>query len=134
MRKYIDLLDILDDEKELMNFLRMEKWIFDSPDQAGEAYRQFMKDFYMGNKLIKDEVRIGGRDVSLRNVTMPVLNLYGTQDHLVPPASSMALEKHVGTTDYTVRSFPVGHIGMYVSGKVQRDLPPLIAGWLKQRD
>ncbi|MGH2690102.1 MAG: class III poly(R)-hydroxyalkanoic acid synthase subunit PhaC, partial [Actinomycetota bacterium] len=133
MRKYIDLLDILDDEKELMNFLRMEKWIFDSPDQAGEAYRQFMKDFYIGNKLVRDEVRIGGRDVHLRNVTMPVLNLYGTQDHLVPPASSTALEAHVGTRDYTVRSFPVGHIGMYVSGKVQRDLPPLIADWLVQR-
>ena len=28
------------------NFLRMEKWIFDSPDQAGEAFRQFIKDFY----------------------------------------------------------------------------------------
>ena len=133
MRKYIDLLDILDDEKELMNFLRMEKWIFDSPDQAGEAYRQFMKDFYIGNKLVKDQVRIGGRDVRLRNVTMPVLNVYGTQDHLVPPASSTALEAYVGTKDYTVRSFPVGHIGMYVSGKVQRDLPPLIADWLVQR-
>jgi polyhydroxyalkanoate synthase len=133
MRKYIDLLDILDNEKELMNFLRMEKWIFDSPDQAGEAYREFMKDFYIGNKLVKGQVRIGGKAVSLRNVTMPVLNLYGTQDHLVPSTSSMALEAHVGTKDYTVASFPVGHIGMYVSGKVQRDLPPLIAEWLKQR-
>jgi len=133
MRKYIDLLDILDNEKELMNFLRMEKWIFDSPDQAGEAYREFMKDFYIGNKLIKGQIRIGGRPVSLGAVTMPVLNLYGTQDHLVPPSSSMALESYVGTKDYTVASFPVGHIGMYVSGKVQRDLPPLIAEWLKQR-
>ena len=29
--------------------------------------------------------------------------------------------------------FPAGHIGMYVSGKVQRDLPPAIADWLKAR-
>ena len=88
---------------------------------------------YIGNKLIKGEVRIGGRKVSLHDVTMPVLNLYGTQDHLVPPESSMVLGKHVGTDDYTVQSFPVGHIGMYVSGKVQRNLPPLIAEWLEQR-
>jgi polyhydroxyalkanoate synthase len=133
MRKYIDLLDVLDDEKELMNFLRMEKWIFDSPDQAGEAYRQFMKDFYIGNKLIRGEVSIGRRTVSLENVTMPVLNLYGTQDHLVPPTSSVALGKYVGTRDYTEQSFPVGHIGMYVSGKVQRGLPPTITDWVKKR-
>ena len=57
--KYLDVIDILDNEEKLQSFLRMEKWIFDSPDQAGETYRQFMKDFYQGNKLIKGEVEIG---------------------------------------------------------------------------
>lgn len=44
-QKYVDVVDILDDAVALKNFLRMEKWIFDSPDQAGEAFRQFAKDF-----------------------------------------------------------------------------------------
>ena len=35
-QKYLGLLDTLDDPEALKNFLRMEKWIFDSPDQAGE--------------------------------------------------------------------------------------------------
>jgi polyhydroxyalkanoate synthase len=131
--KYTDLVDILDDREKLINFLRMERWIFDSPDQAGEAWRQFIRDFYQQNKLIKGEVEIGGARVDLSRITMPVLNIYGTEDTLVPPASSMALSEYVGTKDYTAKSFPVGHIGMYVSGKVQRDLPPLIAGWLKDR-
>lgn len=131
--KYLDMPDIMEDEKKLINFLRMEKWIFDSPDQAGEAYRQFQKDFYQQNKLIKGEVKIGDRLVDLQNVQMPVLNVYAEKDHLVPPESTLALEKYVGTKDYTVRSFPVGHIGMYVSGKVQRDLPPTIADWLTAR-
>ena len=133
IRKYLELIDMVDDEEKLLNFLRMEKWIFDSPDQVGETYRQFMKDFYQGNKLIKGEVRIGNRVIDLRKVTMPVLNIYAEEDHLVPPASSMALRRYVKTNDYTVRSFPVGHIGMYVSGKVQRDLPPTIVNWLQER-
>jgi polyhydroxyalkanoate synthase len=133
VEKYLGMADILDDEAKLINFLRMEKWIFDSPDQAGETFRQFLKDFYQANKLIKGEFELGGQRVDLKNITMPVLNLYAEQDHLVPPASSIALEQYVGTDDYTVRSFPVGHIGMYVSGKVQKDLPPTIANWLKKR-
>ncbi len=133
VEKYLGMADILDDEAKLINFLRMEKWIFDSPDQAGETFRQFLKDFYQANKLIKGEIEIGGQRVDLKNITMPVLNLYAEQDHLVPPASSIPLEQYVGTDDYTVRSFPVGHIGMYVSGKVQNDLPPTIAKWLKAR-
>lgn len=132
-QKYLDALDGMDDEQKLLNFLRMEKWIFDSPDLAGEAFRQFIKDFFQANKLIRGEVEIGGRRVDLRRITMPVLNIYAEQDHLVPPPSSIALGNYVGTEDYTVRGFPVGHIGMYVSGKAQRDLAPLIAGWLKAR-
>ncbi|MBN2044693.1 MAG: class III poly(R)-hydroxyalkanoic acid synthase subunit PhaC [Anaerolineales bacterium] len=133
VEKYLGMADILDDEAKLINFLRMEKWIFDSPDQAGETFRQFLKDFYQANKLIKGEFKLGGQRVDLKKITMPVLNLYAEQDHLVPPASTIALEKYVGTDDYTVKSFPVGHIGMYVSGKVQKDLPPTIANWLKER-
>jgi polyhydroxyalkanoate synthase len=133
IQKYLDFPEIMESEDKLLNFMRMEKWIFDSPDQAGEAYRQFMKDFYQGNKLIKGELTIGDRSVDLKNVQMPILNIYADKDHLVPPASSLALEQYVGSQDYTVRSFPVGHIGMYVSGKVQRDLPPTIVNWLQSR-
>lgn len=132
-QKYLDLPDIMTSEDKLRNFLRMEKWIFDSPDQAGETYRQFMKDFYQGNKLIKGEVRIGDRRVDLAQVTMPVLNLYAELDHLVPPVSSQALGQYVGSADYTEMGFPVGHIGMYVSGKVQKNLPPTIVQWLRER-
>jgi polyhydroxyalkanoate synthase len=132
-QKYLDFPEIMDSEDKLLNFMRMEKWIFDSPDQAGEAYRQFMKDFYQENKLIKGEVKIGDKSVNLANLTMPILNLYAEKDHLVPPESSLALEQYITTKDYTVKSFPVGHIGMYVSGKVQRDLPPTIVDWLKAR-
>jgi polyhydroxyalkanoate synthase len=116
-----------------MNFLRMEKWIFDSPAQAGEAWRQFIEDCYQGNKLIQGVLEIGGRAIDLRRIAMPVLNVYAEQDHLVPPASSLALDKYISTQDYQARSFPVGHIGMYVSGKVHKDLPPLIADWLQAR-
>jgi polyhydroxyalkanoate synthase subunit PhaC len=56
------------------------------------------------------------------------------KDHLVPPASSLALGQYIGTEDYTVQSFPVGHIGMYVSRKVQQTLPPVIVEWVSDRN
>jgi len=132
-QKYADLADIMDDPVKLRNFLRMEKWIFDSPDQAGEAFRQFIKYFYQQNRLVTGGLEIGGREVSLRQVTAPVLNVYATEDHLVPPQSSIALEKHVGTKDYTAIAFPGGHIGIYVSGRSQKEVPPAIASWLQER-
>jgi polyhydroxyalkanoate synthase len=129
--KYLGLLDLLGNEQKLLGFLRVEKWSFDSPDLSGEAFRQFLKDCYQQNKLIKGEMEIGGQRVDLRRITMPVLNLHARDDDLVPPASVEALGAAVGTSDYTIHCFPVGHIGMYISGKVQDTLPPMIAEWLK---
>jgi polyhydroxyalkanoate synthase len=133
IQKYVDMIDLVDNEAQLLNFLRMEEWIFDSPDLAGEAYRQFVEDFFQNNKLIKGEVELGGKQVDLNNVKMPVLNVYAEKDHLVPPPSSKALQKYVGSKDYTESPFPVGHIGMYVSRKAQENLAPTIANWLKAR-
>lgn len=134
MQKYIDLLDLMEDEKRVINFLHMEKWIFDSPDQAGEAYREFLTEFYQQNKLVKGEFELGGQRIDLGQITIPVLNAYAEKDHIVPPPSSLALADVIGTDDYTVKSFPVGHIGMYVSRKTQDTLAPTIAEWLKERD
>jgi polyhydroxyalkanoate synthase len=133
-QKYVGLVDILDNPAEVENFLRMEKWIFDSPDQCGEAFRQFIKDFYQGNKLVRNEVEIGGRRVELPNITQPVLNIFAEQDHLVPPAASRALADCVGTDDYTQLAFRGGHIGIYVSGRAQREVPPAIHDWLAARE
>ena len=132
-QKYLGLVDILDNQAEVENFLRMEKWIFDSPDQIGEVFRKFIKDFYQGNRLVNGGLTIDGREVSLRNITMPVLNIFAEQDHLVPPSASRPLKGLVGTRDYTEIAFPGGHIGIYVSGRSQREVPPAIHHWLAQR-
>jgi polyhydroxyalkanoate synthase len=132
-QKYIGLIDILDDKVELENFLRMEKWIFDSPDQAGEAFRQFIRDFYQGNKLVNGGLMIGEHEVDLKNIRLPVLNIFAEQDHLVPPSASRPLKDLVGTKDYTQLAFRGGHIGIYVSGRAQREVPPAIHDWLAAR-
>ncbi len=132
-QKYVDTVDILRDEKAAKNFMRMEKWIFDSPDQAGEAFREFVKQFFQENCLINGKARIGEHPVKLENLTMPVLNIYASEDHLVPPAASKALKGRTGSQDYTELAFSGGHIGIYVSGKAQKQVPPAIGAWLDDR-
>ena len=131
--KYVGLMDNLDDPATVTNFVRMEKWIFDSPAQAGEAFRKFLKDLYQDNKLVKGELEIGGRRVDLKKITMPLLNIYATEDHLVPPASSIPLNDLVGSEDKTLYSFPGGHIGIYVSSRSQKELAPNVSQWLMTR-
>ena len=132
-QKYVGMVDILDDRRAMEDFLRMEKWIFDSPDQAGEAFRDFNKQFFQQNRLVTGGAVVGDREVHLGLVEMPILNIYAEQDHLVPPDASRALRDLAGTRDYTELSFKGGHIGIYVSGRAQKEVPQTIHDWLAKR-
>ncbi|EIJ42096.1 poly(R)-hydroxyalkanoic acid synthase, class III, PhaC subunit [Beggiatoa alba B18LD] len=132
-QKYLDMLDSLHTVDAAKNFLRMEKWIFDSPDQAGEAFRQFIKLFFQQNALKQNRLILGEKRVDLHNITMPILNIYATEDHIVPPAASVVLNKLIKSTDYQELAFKAGHIGIYVSGRIQKEMPATIGKWLDTR-
>jgi polyhydroxyalkanoate synthase subunit PhaC len=129
-QKYVHLLDGVLDAPQAENFMRMEKWIFDSPGQAGAAFGQFVRWMYQENRLVAGTLELGGRRVQLGRIQQPLLNIYGRQDHLVPPSASEPLARLVGSSDYSAFALDVGHIGMYVSSRAQREVPERIASWL----
>ncbi|WP_459923412.1 class III poly(R)-hydroxyalkanoic acid synthase subunit PhaC [Desulfatiferula olefinivorans] len=132
--KYLSFMENMNSKDFVENFVRMEKWIFDSPDVPGETFREFVKECYQENKLIRNQLVLGGRTVDLKNVTMPLLNIYGQYDHLVPPAACEQLTKAVGGSDVEDVCINTGHIGIYVSSKCQKEFAPRISQWLKDRD
>jgi polyhydroxyalkanoate synthase len=132
--KYVGFLENMDNKQFVENFIRMEKWIFDSPDVPGETFRQFVIDCYHKNLLIQNKLELDGKRVDLKKITMPLLNYYGLYDHLVPPAACELLTSKVGSKDTEDICLKTGHIGIYVSSKVQNDFVPRIADWLKERD
>ena len=132
--KYVGFFEQMDDKAFVENFIRMEKWIFDSPDVPGETFRQFIRDCYQKNLLIQSKMEVGGQIVDLKKITMPVLNFFGKFDHLVPPEACEMLTGRVGSADTENICLQTGHIGIYVSSKCQREFAPKIAAWLKERD
>lgn len=124
---------LIRNEEIVKNFLRMEKWIFDSPDQAGETFRQFMKDCYQKNLLIKNKLELNGKKINLKNITMPLLNIMAEFDHLVPNEASIPLNDAVSSKEKEMAIFPTGHIGIFVGSKSQKEVCPRISKWLTPR-
>lgn len=131
--KYFGVMDSLEDQDKLLNFLRMEKWKGDLPAIAGEMYRKYIKDLFRDNLLIKGDFTLGGREVNLKNMTVPFLNVYATEDNIIPNNSTKAVMKHIGSKDKTEYPFPGGHIGVFVGGKSQKELAPTVAKWVIER-
>jgi polyhydroxyalkanoate synthase len=132
--KYLGFLENMDNKDFVENFIRMEKWIFDSPDVPGETLRQLVKDLYQENLLLQSQMELGGRRVDLKQVTMPLLNIYGQYDHLVPPEACAVLTQKVGSRDTEDLCLDTGHIGIYVSARFQKETVPMIAAWLRARE
>ncbi|HMB45358.1 MAG TPA: class III poly(R)-hydroxyalkanoic acid synthase subunit PhaC [Candidatus Methanoperedens sp.] len=124
---------LIRNEEIVNNFMRMEKWIFDSPDQAGETFRQFMKDCYQKNLLIQNKLVINGKKINLKNITMPLLNIMAEFDHLVPNEASIPLNDAVSSKEKEMVVFPTGHIGIFVGSKSQKEVCPTISKWLTPR-
>jgi polyhydroxyalkanoate synthase len=132
-QKYVRLLTSRPDQRAIEDFVRMEKWIFDSPPQNAAALAQFVRWFYQENRLVRDTLSIAGRRASLREIRQPLLNLYALEDHIVPASASKPLGDYTGSRDYTGHAIATGHIGMYVSRASGAEVPGRIASWLAER-
>jgi polyhydroxyalkanoate synthase len=78
-------------------------------------------------------MKLNGKTINLKNITMPVLNVMAEFDHLVPTDASIPLSDAVSSIDKHTLVFPTGHIGIFVGSKSQKEVCPKIAAWLKPR-
>jgi polyhydroxyalkanoate synthase len=129
--KYLNLFNNLEDENFVQNFLRIEKWLYDTPPIAGEAFRQWVKDIYQQNLFVKNKMIVGENKINLSNITVPLLNVVAEADHLVTPDCSISLNNLVSSSEKSLMKFPTGHVGLIASGFSQKMVLPKIAKWIR---
>ena len=131
--KYINFFRNIDNENFVDSFLRIEKWLSDTPPIPGALFKQWIKDIYQDNLLIQDKMYVGGKHISLKKIKMPIFTQVAVGDHLVSPECSMPLHYAVGSEDKTLRVYPTGHVGMIASSLSQKKVLPELGQWLKER-
>jgi polyhydroxyalkanoate synthase len=131
VNKYLSLFDNLKDENFVQNFLRVEKWLYDTPPIAGETFRQWIKDIYQKNLFSKNKLVVGENRINLSNIKVPLLNVVADQDHLVSPECSISLNNLVSSTDTNLMRFSTGHVGLIASGYSQNVVLPKLGNWIK---
>lgn len=119
--------------EELEQFFAIESWLYDSRPISGKVYSEIIKKIYHQNELIKGKMRVGRRKVDLQNLKMPVLNIVGSGDDLVPPDSSKYVMCEIPSLDKELIEFPTGHVGLCISNKAHQELWPKVADWIKKR-
>ena len=133
VNKYFNLIENIDNESFVQNFLRIEKWLYDTPPIAGETIKQWINDIYKKNLLVKNQFKLGTTIVDLKKINVPLLNIVAEEDHLVSPECSVPLNEVVSSEDKRLIRFHTGHVGLIASSYSQNNVLPKVGQWIKSR-
>lgn len=117
--------------RPMETWLAMNKWVNDTVPFPGEAFRQWIRDFYQQNKLVRGELRLRGQSVDLARITCPVLSIAGNKDHICTLPQAKALMNHISSQDKEFLVLNAGHVGLLTSAGSRRELWPKLQHWLE---
>ncbi len=71
-------------------------WNSDSTRMSAANHSYYLRNCYLENNLVRGEMRLAGRALSLSDVTVPAYNLAAREDHIAPARSVFLGCRHFG--------------------------------------
>ena len=130
---YVTMWDRLHQGKSLDTWRAMNKWVNDGIPFAGAAFRQWIRDLYQQNKLVRGELRLRGRRVDLANITCAALNIAARRDHICALPQAEGTLALTGSTDTEFVLLDAGHVGLLTGAEAKKELWPRLRRWLGPR-
>jgi polyhydroxyalkanoate synthase len=130
---YVNLMKMIDDEKSVQAWQVINRWVEDVIPFSGEAFRQFVKTYMRGNKLIRGDHMVKGKRVDLTNIQASLFNIVAKYDHLVSQSQSESIMTLVSSEDKELKVIPSTHVGIMISSRARYKLWPEVVDWLSVR-
>lgn len=127
---YVDLLSNIDDERWIVGYRAMNKWIEEQVPFPGGVMLQAVPALFDPNALVGDGVDLDGTRRRLADIECPVLVVAAEGDHVVPIDSALPAGVSYGTT-MTVLRPDVGHVGLVAGRQASTTTVPAILDWLE---
>ncbi|WP_420139269.1 alpha/beta hydrolase [Sphingomonas sp.] len=112
------------EEPAARSFVRLEDWANDGPPLTRGAARELFIDMFTEDLPGQGKWHVGGKLIDPAALTMPVLEIASTTDHIVPASTTPAIGERIDLS--------LGHVGMIVGGRAKSSLWEPLAGWLSQ--
>jgi polyhydroxyalkanoate synthase len=123
----------LDDADYLAQLQAVDRFTSEMSAYRGRTFGQLYHRVVPGNGLADGVLDVGGRDVALAGISVPVLLVAGTVDQIAPVGAVKAgVPLLTGSPDVRFEIVPGGHLGM-LTGREARDATwPVLDAWLDE--
>jgi poly(3-hydroxyalkanoate) synthetase len=113
---HLELALHLDDDAYVERYASFRNWYDHTQPIPGAFYLWAVEHLFLRNELVRGELTVGGRRLSLRAITSPLMLIGGADDHITPPAQVFAFAGLAGTDPRLVETVLVsgGHLGLFM--------------------
>ena len=129
---YVNLWENLWNDEFFEGYQVMDHWARDQIPFAGACFAQTTRMLSRENRLAKDTMRLGGRAISLKDITCPFLNVIAERDHLAPIEAASPLTTAVGSKDSAELRIDAGHVGLFVGRSSRKMTLPKVIEWIQR--
>ena len=120
-------------DRYVEGFKALNKWANEYMPIPGCFFKQWVGEFYQGNKMVKGELYFEGRRVDLSNIRCSVLVVGAQTDYIAPAACVKAMVDVVSSRDTEYVDLPGGHISLIAGRQAATVAWPKVRGWLGPR-
>ena len=100
----------------------------------GPAFRKFVDDIIVHNRMLSGGIVIDGRTISLADIDTPILYFVGLRDEIARPAAVRSIDRaapHARPYEVAIKA---GHFGIVVGSTALDITWPTVAQWLKWQE
>jgi putative long chain acyl-CoA synthase len=132
LKHLVEILGLLPDREALARKEPARKFLGGEGFVAwpGPAFRKFVDELVVDNRMQIGGAVIGGRSVSLADLRMPVLYFMGAKDDMALPASVRAIQGAAPAAQLHGVEVQAGHFGLVVGSKALGEVWPTVVAWL----
>ena len=136
VQQFFDLFTVLHDREELQKREQRRRFLAGEGFVAwpGPAFRDFVDQFVVHNRMKGGGFVIGDRTVTLADIRCPLLYFVGTRDEIARPASVRAIRTEAPGADLHELSVRAGHFGLVVGSTSLRVSWPTVVEWMRWVD
>ncbi|WP_344827982.1 AMP-binding protein [Actinocorallia longicatena] len=121
--------EVLAPRERQRRFMASEGWVA----WPGPALMEFLRQFVGHNRMLKGGFVIGGRLVTLADISCPILVFVGEVDEIAPTAMVRGITRAAPRADVFEVCVRTGHFGLVAGAGAARSTWPIVAGWVHWR-